>query len=613
MNYKIFLIIPFLLSGCSKVEPIATTKSDSQSSEENTLPKPLVSTGADKSTPPTPPLPAGAGKGTSTPPTPPLPAGAGTNLSTPNQTHTTGTTSTLNTDTLSTPVKAQDCILALKQLIASNGNTLELEQENKAREMYQKFIQSLQEEERIIPSSFCTNAVKICDDITIDHNFIEFLLRMTVNESFQINQFRKFMHQYQIKIVLKYDVVYSNNVAYDCVRYGQALADYLETTQDNANKYIQASTSNCAGFTRYEYRHVTIMIDELIDKKYIGNNNNLDLNLLECIEEMNNTINNIKSYIMLENVKNRWDLWTSSTGNSTISGIIDLVICCLHEIGHQVHIQSSKLVLPSYDAKVVGGHFTEINQLIPTPKNKKPLTKHGDTNDSEYHAESFVAWILSNQAYTDKYPIDAHHQTRCMLAALSNQTSKNHLKYSLPGYKNVLSQALTEKEYNQLYTTTIHSTSYLIEASKSGDLKSVENAIQHLKIDPYLKDKTGKTALNHAIEGQYQKIIDYLMQTKDHATVKEKLIDAIRQNAPDDILDKFASELNSQQKEEILKNAFNKYENDHLILCLIKFFIDKDNEDQMEYKRTFTKQISQRKHLKKSLSKLTERRQSPAT
>ncbi|ELR65858.1 mu-like prophage Flumu F protein [Photobacterium marinum] len=77
----------------------------------------------------------------------------------------------------------------------------------------------------------------------------------------------------------------------------------------------------------------------------------------------------------------------SAAAESHLNSSARVVTTWAHEMGHQVYYKAGKPVIP------------------PEVKGKQSLTRYGATNDSEWFAEHFAAWLLASKKLGELYPV----------------------------------------------------------------------------------------------------------------------------------------------------------------------------------------------------------------
>ncbi len=207
----------------------------------------------------------------------------------------------------------------------------------------------------------------------------------------QLEQLFKFLEEKQTKSVF-IKAQEMNARANGAKQAEHAIGAYLGRTDEPFLRGLfTTSQRRVLGFTHPSFEHIVIKV------KSTSNLNKVNSEQLKQVVStaISKYKANTKPYSRYQYDDRAYAL-TAEVGENT-----GLITTYLHELGHQVHYYA-------------GG--------VDVPKGAKYLTQYAESSGKEYHAESFVAWLLDRKALYKHDPITAKHMDGVMNKAIKAQS-----------------------------------------------------------------------------------------------------------------------------------------------------------------------------------------------
>lgn len=213
--------------------------------------------------------------------------------------------------------------------------------------------------ERIAPTAFST--VKGIDVHSLNRKLSEFKTAKP-----QLDQLGQFLKKHEVKTVFikQSEMGYANQASKKIL---PQVMDYLKVAGHSRFYYTINRANRCNGFTAEKFNHVIVKVKS-------------STQFLKA--QVNEMINVVEGAIFQKRAgKTEWSLSSIVRNNGDSHEHSGALITWLHEIGHQVHFKAGSPALPA-----------ALNTRI---------TRYGGSNNFEWHAEHFAAWVLNRKALAE--------------------------------------------------------------------------------------------------------------------------------------------------------------------------------------------------------------------
>ncbi len=207
----------------------------------------------------------------------------------------------------------------------------------------------------------------------------------------QVDQLFEFLKKKQTKSVF-IKAQEMNARALGAKQAEQAIGAYLGRTDVlTARSLFTTRERKALGFTHPSFEHIVIKV------RSTSNLNKVNPEQLRQVVSTAITKykGNTKPYSRYQYDDRAYAI-TAEVGENT-----GLVTTYLHELGHQIHYYAGE---------------------VDAPKGAKYLTQYSQKDHKEYHAESFVAWLLDRDALHKHDPVTAKHMDNVISKAIKAQS-----------------------------------------------------------------------------------------------------------------------------------------------------------------------------------------------